>query len=207
MLARLARGGATASQLKEPFRGPDPSNQAMPLAHRPADLPRRNQHEANGASSFAARRSGRTGFCALVLGQALVREDFELTHHLLSLLALAEWGDQDGQFCDHRACRRCRGLWPLASGGSGAPALASGAYAAGLLVAAAFPLPPPMNFPPGSVEPDSRPASAMLHGLGFGLANLGRSVPHPSPRSRIAAGSSGRHLSLAAALLPPAITA
>lgn len=112
-------------------------------------------------------------FCAVVVAQALIRDGFELTHHPLSLLAVGEGGwVQTANFV-------LAGL-AVAAGGiglsrrAGRPSLAwlLAIYGLGFIVAAAFPSPPSMNFPPGSVTPTTMSTSAQLHGLGFAMAQL-----------------------------------
>lgn len=113
-------------------------------------------------------------FWSLVIGQALTREGFDLSHHPLSLLAVGERGWIQTMNFILVGLAAAAGAYGLSrSEGSTALLWALGAYALGMLMAAAFPSPPAMNFPLGSVESPIMSTRAKLHGAGFGIAHIG----------------------------------
>ena len=112
-------------------------------------------------------------FCALVVGQALTRKGFKLTHHPLSLLAVGEGGwVQTANFVFGGLAVAAAGLGLSRRAERPFLAWLLAIYGLGMIVAAAFPSPPSMNFPPGSVTPTTMSTSAQLHGLGFAMAQI-----------------------------------
>ena len=142
-------------------------------------------------------------YLAVGLAQALTRDGFDLSRHMLSLLMLGVGG------WIQTANLSVTGLMVLAAAagfaratGRRGVALALGVYGVSLMASAAFAPDPMLGFPPGSAAPAAPSTSGLLHlaagGIGFVALALGAFLAaswfaHARaglavPLSRIAAG-------------------